>query len=268
MLSNKYLMENEEESVRLEKKTNIKALEQQAIWAGVRPGMSIADLGCGPGITSYILHRLASSTGTTLGVDFSDERISYAKAKYEKKNLSFICRDIRESLDDLGLFDFVLVRFVLEYYLKESFEIVKNIINIVKPGGILCLADLDYNCLTHFGIPDKLNNTVNSLMLELQKQANFDPFVGRKLYSYLFDLKFANIAVNIEAHHNIYGELSESDRFNWIKKVEVAPNKINYNFEEYGGNKELFLNDFKESFSKPRRFTYTPLIICKGVKTS
>jgi SAM-dependent methyltransferase len=268
MISNKYLMENDEESVRLEKKTNIKAVEKQAVWAGIRPGMSIADLGCGPGITSNILHRLVSPTGSTLGVDFSNDRITYAKAKYKKENLSFLCRDIREPLEDLGMFDFVFVRFVLEYYLKESFEIVNNIKNIIKPDGILCLVDLDYNCLTHFGIPDRLNTTVTALMSELQEKANFDPFVGRKLYSYLYDLDFINIAVNVEAHHNIYGELSEPDKFNWVKKVEVAPNKIDFKFKEYGGNKELFLKEFRESFAKPRRFTYTPLIICRGNKKS
>ena len=259
-------MENEEESLRLEKKTNKKAVKQQAIWAGIKPGMSIADLGCGPGVTSDILHSLTSPNGTTLGIDFSIERINYAKTKYEKENLTFLCRDIRKPLEDLGTFDFVFIRFVLEYYLKESFEIVKNIHNIVKPGGILCLADLDYNCLTHYGLPDRLNKTVTDLMSELQIKANFDPFVGRKLYSYLYDLQYDNIAVNVEAHHNIHGELCESDKFNWIKKVEIAPDKINYKFPKYGGEKQLFLKEFKESFSNHRRFTYTPIIICRGNK--
>lgn len=266
MFANKYLMESEAEAIRLEKKTNKEAVEQQAIWAGLESGMSVADLGCGPGVTSNILHHLTSPAGSTLGIDFSKERIRYAKANYQTENLTFLCRDIRDSLDDLGLFDFVFVRFVLEYYRKESFEIVKNVKKIVKPGGILCLADLDYNCLTHFGIPNRLNNTVSSLMTELQEKANFDPFVGRKLYSFLYDLKFKDIEVKIEAHHNIYGRLNEPDEFNWIKKVEVAPDKIGFKYEDYNGDKEVFLKEFKNSFSNPRRFTYTPLIICRGKK--
>ena len=74
--------------------------------------------------------------------------------------------------------------------------------------------------------------------------------------------------MNVEAHHNIYGQLNEPDEFNWIKKVEIAPDKIGYLFEEYGGNRELFWQEFKEAFSDPRRFTYTPLIICRGIKGS
>lgn len=266
MLFDKYLMESEVEAIRLEKKTNKKAVKQQALWAGILSGMSVADLGCGPGITTSILHKLASPWGKSLGIDFSKERIDYAEANYKQENLNFLCRDIRDPLEDLGHFDFVFIRFVLEYYKKESFDIVKNISKIVKPGGILCLVDLDYNCMTHFGIPDRLARTVTAVMNGLQEVANFDPFVGRKLYSYLYDLKYKDISINIEAHHNIYGQLNKPDEFNWIKKAEIAPDKISYLFEEYGGDKELFFKEFKEAFSDPRRFTYTPLIICRGIK--
>jgi hypothetical protein len=71
--------------------------------------------------------------------------------------------------------------------------------------------------------------------------------------------------VKITAHHNIYGILNEPDEFNWMKKVEVVPEKINYSFKEYDGKKELFFKEFRDSFSNPRRFTYTPLIICRGI---
>jgi len=260
-------MESELEALRLEKKTNRKAVEQQAIWAGLKPGMNVADLGCGPGLTTDILHGITSPIGKVVGVDFSEERIAKASSSYSKKNLTFLCHDIREPMQSLGLFDFVFIRFVLEYYKKENFEIVQNITNIVKPGGILCLIDLDYNCMTHFGIPERLNKTMFSVMTELQEKANFDPYAGRKLYSFLYDLKFKDIDVNILAHHNIYGPLREPEEFNWMKKAEIAPEKIGYNYKYYGGDKELFLKEFKESFSHPRRFTYTPLIICRGTKS-
>ena len=99
MLFNKYLMESEVEAIRLEKKTNRKAVEQQAIWAGLKKGMSVADLGCGPGVTTDILHEITSSTGKTVGIDFSEERIAKASASYRKKNLTttIIAYKINES---------------------------------------------------------------------------------------------------------------------------------------------------------------------------
>ena len=266
MKKKEYLMEDGRESLRLEIKTNASVVEEQAKWAGIKPGMRIADIGCGPGVTTSILHKLAQPKGETIGIDFSENRLEYARTNYKKENLQFINKDVREPLRDIGTFDFVWVRFLLEYYLDDSFEIVKNLYHIIKPGGILCLIDLDHNCLNHFGIPERLDRTVRNIIEQLGLKANFDPHIGRKLYSFLYDLKFKDIVVDVKAHHNIYGELTENDEFNFLRKIEIAPQKINYNFGEYAGGYNEFKSETKKWFKNPRRFTYTPIILCKGVK--
>ena len=259
-------MESNVEALRLELKTDPSVVKRQVKWAGIEPGMSVADIGCGPGITTFALHEITQPKGSVVGFDYSEERISYATEKYKAPGINYVCRDVRQPLDDLGLFDFVWVRFLLEYYLKDSFEIVKNLVKILKPGGIICLVDLDHNCLSHFGVPYRLVQTVENIMLQLQDKANFDPYAGRKLYSYLYDLKFEEIIVDVSAHHNIYGNLKESDEFNFLKKIEIAPKKIDYKFDEYQGGYEEFIKESAESFRNPRRFTYTPIIICRGKK--
>ena len=144
MTADKYLMESEDEVFRLEIKTDVAVVKQQAKWAGVKPGMRVADLGCGPGITTSILHSFSQPNGETVGVDLSESRIRYAREHYNVKGIEYVVEDIRNPLDSLGLFDLVWVRFVLEYYLLDSFEIVKNLLKIIKPGGVLCLIDLDH----------------------------------------------------------------------------------------------------------------------------
>jgi hypothetical protein len=154
----------------------------------------------------------------------------------------------------------------LEYYLRGGFQLVENIIKILKTGGILCLIDLDYNCLSHFGIPDRLERAIFAITEILEKKANFDPYAGRKLYSYLYDLGFEEIKVDVSAHHVIYGPLSDTDAFNWMKKIEVVPPKIGYTFSEYNGSYENFVKECTAFFHHPRRFTYTPIISCCGRK--
>ena len=266
MEADKYLMESDVEALRLELKTDPSIVKKQAKLAGIQSGMRIADIGCGPGITSLALYEMVQPNGLVVGIDFSKERIAYANANYKKPGVNYLCRDIRQPLNDLGLFDFIWVRFILEYYLENSFEIVKNLTDILKPGGTMCLIDLDHNCLSHYGIPKRLQQTVNDIMIELQKKANFDPYAGRKLYSYLYDLNFTDISVDISAHHNIYGELKKSDEFNFLKKVEIGPKKINYKFKDYEGGYKEFIDESAKSFRNPKRFTYTPIIICKGKK--
>ena len=157
MQKNEYLMENDEEAIRLDIKTDINVVKNQALWAGLKPGMRVADICCGPGKTTSILHKLVQPKGKTIGIDFSEKRIAYAQKHYSKNGIEFKVRNIANPIKDLGTFDFIWIRFVLEYHRSNSFKIVKQLSNLLKPGGILCLIDLDYNCLTHFGLSEKLS---------------------------------------------------------------------------------------------------------------
>ncbi|MFZ5570564.1 MAG: class I SAM-dependent methyltransferase [Thermodesulfobacteriota bacterium] len=250
----------------MEIKTDDQTTISQARWAGLKPGMRVADIGCGHGKTTYVLNQVAQPGGAAVGIDISPERIRTAKEQYAHKTIQYVCRDIHDSLDDLGTFDFIWVRFFLEYFRSTSAQIVANITRILKPGGILCLIDLDYNCLNHFGLSDRLKRSLWGIMNCLQEQADFDPHVGIKLYSFLYDMDFTNIDVNLAPHHLIFGELNQVDAFNWTKKVEVAGKYSGYSFSEYEGGYDDFFEEFTNFFHHPRRFTYTPIISCRGEK--
>jgi SAM-dependent methyltransferase len=259
-------MESEEESIRLDIKTDPRTVQKYARWAGIQAGMKVGDFGCGPGKTSYYLNRLVQPGGSTLGIDISAQRIDYARIYFPAPGLDFVTGDIRESLEAYGLFDFIWVRFVLEYYRSSGFEIVRNICSALKPGGILCLIDLDYNCLSHFGLSPTLEKAMRGVMQHVEQQADFDPYIGRKLYSYLFDLNFSEIRVKMDSHHLIYGPVKEKDLFNWTQKVEIAARQSGYGFKEYENGFQGFHSEFQAFFHDPRRFTYTPIICCYGKK--
>lgn len=259
-------MENDEEAYRLDIKTDDKVVERQALWAGIKPGMRVADIGYGSGKTTSILHKLVQPGGIVIGVDGSEKRVEYAQEHYGTQGIVFKCKNILNPLDDLGMFDFVWVRFLLEYFRTNSLDIVKNISNIVRPGGILCLVDLDHNALNHFGLSRKLEKALVEAIKKLEESVNFDPYVGRKLYSFLYDLSYEDIDVDVMAHHLIFGRLRDADAFNWMKKIEIVTKKLKYRFEEYKGGYKEFLEEFKRFFDDPRRFTYTPVILCKGRK--
>jgi SAM-dependent methyltransferase len=266
MAQAQYLMEHEEEARRLDLKTEGGPVFKQALWAGTRPGMRVADVGCGSGKTTYYLHRLVQPAGEVLGIDGSRSRVRHAEEHYGGPGIRFACRDFYRSLGDLGLFDFIWVRFVLEYHRSQSPELVANLAEMLVEGGVLFLADLDHNCLNHFGVPPRMEGAIRGVMTRLEKEHDFDPYAGRKLYSYLYDLGFEDIEVDIDQHHLIYGPLNDMDRYNWTKKIEVAARNSGYPFDEYPGGHREFLHEFKLFFSDPRRFTYTPIICCKGRK--
>ncbi len=248
-------------------KTDPDAVREQAFWCGIKPGLRALDVGCGSGKTTAILHEMVQPGGSIVGVDYSAERIAYAEKHYGgKEGIDFFVGDFTKSLGNLGQFDLIWVRFVLEYYRKESPDIMRNMKELLKPGGFLCLIDLDYNCLSHYELPPSIGELLPKLMAAMEEKYNFDAHAGRKLYSYLYDLGYENIQLHLMAHHLIYGKAKDKDFFNWMKKAEIAAARLDGFFDCYPGGYGAFFADFKKFFLDPRRFTYTPLILCKGMR--
>jgi SAM-dependent methyltransferase len=267
--SQDYLMKSEEEAIRLDVKTDPLAVRKQALWCGIKPGMRVLDAGCGSGKTTMIINEIVKPGGAAIGVDYSKAHIEFAEKKYGSEyGIAFHLQDIREPMELLGQFDLVWVRFVLEYYREGAFDIVKNLWKIIKPGGSLCLLDLDYNSLPHYNLPVQLENVLSEIMKLLDAKYNFDTFAGRKLYSFLYDMGFENIDVELMAHNLIFGEIKDKDIFNLTKKVEIGIKKAEKIVNSYPGGYQQFSKDLRQFLIDPRRFSYTPLLLCKGVKPS
>jgi SAM-dependent methyltransferase len=256
-------MEHPAEVMRLRAKTREGTVRRQAAWAGLEPGMRVLDIGCGPGITTNALHQMAQPGGYAVGVDASPERLRVAETRFP--DIAFRQQDIRRPMTDFGEFDFVWVRFVLEYFRSQAFDIVANLRDLLAPGGILCLADLDYNSLTHYELAPDLATALSNAVRHLQEHCNWDPYMGRRLYSYLYDLGMSDIRVDLEAHHLFHGPIDALSEMNWTQKLNVALRGSGYQFPELAGGIDEFGRRMKAFLRDPRRFSYTPLVLCCGV---
>lgn len=266
-MKSEYLMENKDEAVRLDIKTDDEAVRRQAAWLGIGPGARVLDLGCGSGHTSALLHELVQPGGAVVGLDFSDERLAYARATFgSRPGLDFVKMDILKPLDELGEFDFIWTKFVLEYFKAEAPSIIAGLSERLRPGGRLCALDLDHNCLNHYPMPERLNQKFAEALALLERDFNFDPYLGRKLYTYLYDAGYVDIRLDLSAHHLIYGQVRDQDDYNWIKKVDMLNVRAPQLFADYPAGFAGFRADFIAFFRDPRRFTYTPLIMCQGRK--
>ncbi len=266
MTTSNYIMDNKDEILRLDLKTDLNVLEKQVLWAGLKPGMAVGDMGCGPGKTTHHLNSLVQPQGSVTGVDISLDRINHANAHYRDDGIQYVLGDLRDPLPHLGPYDFIFLRFVLEFYGACAKQIIGNLVSLLKPGGILCLIDLDHNCLSHYGIPDRLETAITGVMAALEKSMAFDPYAGRKLYAHLYDLEFEDIRVDVSCHHLIYGDIDAGEAFNWQKKLEIAAKNSGYGFKEFHNGYEGFKEASQNFFNNPRRFTYTPIICCCGRK--
>lgn len=81
-------------------------------------------------------------------------------------------------------FDFVMARFVFQH-LKQPLEAMKEIWRVTKPGGYVCLIDVDDQLTLTF--PDKYGafTRLQDAFRKVQHHNGGDRFVGRKLCDYL-----------------------------------------------------------------------------------
>jgi ubiquinone/menaquinone biosynthesis C-methylase UbiE len=112
--------------------------------AGITAGMTVLDVGCGPGEVSFIAADLVGKTGGVLGVDASEDVLQVARARAQAAGLahvSFMAADLR----DLSLeqrFDVLVGRFIL-MHLPEPEAVLRRLSDCVRPGGIVAFQEYD-----------------------------------------------------------------------------------------------------------------------------
>jgi ubiquinone/menaquinone biosynthesis C-methylase UbiE len=264
--NNAYLMESQEEIERLERKTDMAAVIRQASWAGIGPGMRVLDVGCGSGVTTAALAELVGPSGSVTGIDYSAERIEHARQSYGSERVEFVCHDISAPYLPSQSYDAVWSRFFLEYFKTQQRQIFQHSTAALRKGGIACIADLDNNNLNHHGLSDRLMETIKEVLLHLQENHDFDPYAGRKLYGHFLALGYEEIRVTGELHHLGYGVACEDSQFNWLQKLDIGAKNSGCDFSAYEGDYQEFRAEFEKFLTNPERFTYSPLIIVRGLK--
>ncbi|OBF63398.1 methylase [Mycobacterium sp. 852002-51971_SCH5477799-a] len=121
--------------------------------AGLRQGMRVLDVGCGPGDVSFIAARLVGPTGSVLGVDAAPEMIALALARAAEQGLPTV-HFIQAAIDALALdepVDAVIGRLIL-MHLPDPAATLRRLSSHVRPGGVVAFSENDITGA--HGVPD------------------------------------------------------------------------------------------------------------------
>jgi ubiquinone/menaquinone biosynthesis C-methylase UbiE len=187
----------QQEINRLNRKTTIlQTIDRYACeQIGLRPAMTVLDLGCGSGTLTHELAR-AVYPGKTLGLDASTEMIAYASSNPSQENVQFRVGNVYDLAFPEATFDRVYARFLFQH-LTAPLRALDNIYRVLKPGGKLCVVDVDDDWFTLYPAPASFQ-VFREQILAIQQAEGGDPYVGRKLYSYLNDAKLQNTRSSIQ----------------------------------------------------------------------
>lgn len=149
--------------------------------AGLRTGMRVLDVGCGPGDVSIVASRLVGPTGTVVGVDSAANVIELARSRSAELGACAV-RFEESTVEGFAMdepVDAVIGRLIL-MHLQDPVDTLRHLAGQVRPGGLLIFAETDMTLADSFpAMP--LWRTMKSIILETLSRMGLDPGFGRSL---------------------------------------------------------------------------------------
>ncbi len=178
--------------------------------AGLKPGMSVLDIGSGSGLMTCWIAEQIGNNGKVLGLENDINQLNAAKKNAEKhsiRNIEFMLGSAYE-IDALNLnFDFIYCRFLL-HHLHKPIDVIHKIFEILKPNGIFASEEGVVNFA--FSYPFSPSWGDESLRMspvwidapEDQRDGNIGIKMFNKMYSIGFKIISAKIIHPLLTTHN------------------------------------------------------------------
>jgi ubiquinone/menaquinone biosynthesis C-methylase UbiE len=151
--------------------------------AGIGPGMSVLDVGCGAGDVTFLAADLVGPSGSVTGVDRAAVAVSRARERAGQRSLANVVFHQSE-LSVMALdqpFDAVIGRYVLCFQ-TDPVSLVRSIATLLKPGGVLLFHEPD-RALMHSVPPSPTYDRASDWVSQTYSRSGVDIRMGIKLYS-------------------------------------------------------------------------------------
>ncbi len=155
--------------------------------AGLREGMRILDIGCGPGDVSFLASSLVGETGSVVGVDRNDGLLAVARQRPAESATpapTFVLADINALPANLGTFDAIVGRRVLMYQ-PDGVETVRLLMRRLASGGLIAFQELDMTMVPASVVPLALHERVLEWLRQMVTAEGADVKMGFHLHDVL-----------------------------------------------------------------------------------
>jgi ubiquinone/menaquinone biosynthesis C-methylase UbiE len=158
------------------------------------PGLSVLDVGCGPGTITADLAVLVAP-GRVTAVDRSEDVLAEARATAAARGLANV-RFARADVLDLdfpdGSFDVVHAHQVLQH-VGDPVAALREMRRVCRPGGIVAARDADYASMAWYPLVPGLDDWLD-LYHRVARAGGGEPDAGRRLLSWAREAGLADTA--------------------------------------------------------------------------
>ena len=158
---------------------------------GLRDGMSVLDLGCGPGFVAAELMMAFPETALSC-VDSNPVLLNQAESyirEFGYENVEFRHGESHKTGYPNQSFDFILARFAFQHF-SDPTAVINECFRISKPGGMLAIIDVDdeFGFITEPPLVEL--SSMSNAITRAQARGGGNRTVGRQLYRQLRDAGF------------------------------------------------------------------------------
>lgn len=172
-------------------------------WFGLKDGMSVLELGSGPGfITEQLISLVPRSPITCVEIDRTllDQAKQYLQNKASQP-VTFVEGSVMDIQLESEQFDFAYARFLFQH-LSDPASAAKEIWRVLKPGGKLLICDIDDALFGLFEPPIPEFTPILSAFGQAQAARGGNRHIGRKLSELLSTTGFATPELEVIGSHS------------------------------------------------------------------
>ncbi|HYH41573.1 MAG TPA: methyltransferase domain-containing protein [Burkholderiales bacterium] len=237
--------------------------ESEALWkaAGFHAGQHLADLGCGPGYSTFGLARIAGPSGHVTALDRASPFLDYLANEAATRglgNITTVEADITATDALAAPLDGAFCRFFLAFLIADLDRVLRTVYRSLKPGGTF--AAMEYLTLRSATASPPLRGfDAHTRAWETYYGKNGgDTGVGQYLPS-----RLVNAGFEIASLECVGGMAQPSDRWWgwWGRLVADFGDKLAAEGYMTRDELEMLRTDWAAASGTPDAFIYTPILL-------
>lgn len=243
---------------------------QHAIWredalsafrrARIKPGMTVLDIGSGPGYASFDLARLVGPRGRVIAVDQSPLFLDALRqgARFRNlRNIEVVEADLAELDWDRFSCDAVWSRWCLSF-VPEPGQIMRGIDRALKPGGVFLAQEYaDYDSLQMIPDSPAFKKFVQAVEISW-RHFNGDPNLGRRFPGFFRELGWKLDEARPIVHAARPGEAFWDWPISWFEQAPARMVELGFLTADEARDFDAFVEKRK---ADPASMMITPMVL-------